>query len=219
MNNSRRLIHFSRPVLIYLFFLYRSQFSITAYNLTMIIIEPYNPAWPKEFELLRQELAEVLGELVLRIDHIGSTSVPGMAAKDVIDVQVTVTGLSEEIVQRMITAGYVFAGHVSDDHLPAGEIEDSDHWQKYYFSEKQGERRAHIHVRVAGKANQRYPLLFRDYLRTHPNTAETIVRIKRELAARFTDDVDAYYAVKDPVYDLVYQAAQAWAEQTGWQLD
>ncbi len=185
----------------------------------MIRIEPYNPGWPGEFEAIRQQLVVVLGALALRIDHIGSTSVPGMAAKDVIDVQVTVADLSEEIVKRMTAAGYVFAGHVSNDHLPAGEIEDSDQWQKVYFSEKPGERLAHIHVRVTGKVNQRYPLLFRDYLRTHPDAADTVVRIKRELAARFVDDVDAYYAVKDPVYDLVYQAAQIWAEQINWQPD
>ncbi len=185
----------------------------------MIIIDPYHTDWPTEFEVIRQELSAVLGDLALRIDHIGSTSVPGMAAKDVVDVQVTVADLSEEIVKRMTAAGYVFAGHVSNDHLPAGEIEDSDQWQKYYFSEKPGEKRAHIHVRVAGKANQRYPLLFRDYLRTHPEAVETIVHIKRELAARFADDVDAYYAVKDPVYDLVYQAAQMWAERYGWLPD
>lgn len=185
----------------------------------MIIIEPYYTDWPMQFEVLRQELTEVLGDLALRIDHIGSTSVPGMAAKDVIDVQVTVADLSEEIVKRMTAADYVFAGHVSNDHLPAGEIENSDQWQKVYFREKPGERCAHIHVRAAGKANQRYPLLFRDYLRAHPGAADTIVRIKRELAVRFAEDVDAYYAVKDPIYDLVYQAAQIWADQSGWVPD
>ena len=67
-----------------------------------------------------------------------------------------------------------------------------------------------LHVRAAGKPNQRYPLLFRDYLRAHPDAARTIERIKRELAGRFANDVDAYYAIKDPVYDLVWRAAQGW---------
>ena len=59
-------------------------------------------------------------------------------------------------------------------------------------------------------------MLFRDYLRLHPNSARTIELIKRELAKRHADDADAYYDIKDPVYDLVWDAAQAWAAQTGW---
>ncbi len=183
----------------------------------MITIHPYNPNWPKEFEQIRQALLEVLGPLALRVDHIGSTSVPGLGAKDVIDVQITVEILTSEVTNKLVEAGYQFRGH-KVDHVPFGEDDALNLWEKFLFKERSGERRANIHVRVTGNLNQRYALIFRDYLRDHPNAARTIELVKRELAKRHRDDQDAYYAIKDPVYDLIWEAAKAWAEQTGWTL-
>ena len=71
-----------------------------------ILIHPYSPAWPQEFEAIRSSLQEILGRLALRIDHIGSTSVPGLGAKDVIDVQITVQALTSDVRQKLIEAGY-----------------------------------------------------------------------------------------------------------------
>ncbi|HQV69988.1 MAG TPA: GrpB family protein [Thermoflexales bacterium] len=181
----------------------------------MIVIQPYNPNWPNEFEALRAELQAALGAFALRVDHIGSTSVPGLAAKDVIDVQITVKNLAPEIAQRMAQAGFQ-ASVANSDHVPAGEDANPEHWRKFLFKEKAGERRANIHIRVAGNPNQRYALLFRDYLRAHPNSAETVAVIKQQLAKYHADDMDAYYDIKDPVYDLIWDAAQAWAKHTNW---
>ena len=86
----------------------------------------------------------------------------------------------------------------------------------FFFNQPAGQRRANIHVRVAGNPNQRYPLLFRDYLRAHPNSARTVELIKRQIARYHADDVEAYYDIKDPVYDLIWDAAQDWARFTGW---
>ncbi len=181
----------------------------------MIHIREYKRSWPGDFERIRESLVGILGDLALRIDHIGSTSVPGMAAKDVIDVQVTVETLTSEIKERLVEAGYRHKPHVTHDHVPAGEDPGPALWQKLFFVEPEGARRVNLHVRSAGQPNQRYPLLFRDYLRAHPRAAGTIERIKRELARRFADDVDAYYAIKDPVYDLVWRAAQEWDSRRG----
>jgi GrpB-like predicted nucleotidyltransferase (UPF0157 family) len=74
-----------------------------------------------------------------------------------------------------------------------------------------------IDVLKAGNPNQRYPLLFRDFLRAHPSSARTIERIKRELVKRHANDVDVYYDIKDPVYDLIGGAALEWAQHTDWQ--
>ena len=182
----------------------------------MIIIKNYNPVWPSEFELIRSTLLETLGGLALRIDHIGSTSVPGLGAKDVIDIQITVRDLVPEVKQRLIGAGYHFFEQYTQDHVPLGENNDPTLWAKHTFCQPDGQRRTNVHVRIDGNPNQRYPLLFRDYLRAHPNSARSIELIKRELAKRFTEDADAYYAIKDPVYDLIWDAAQDWAETTGW---
>lgn len=179
----------------------------------MIAIELYDPQWPREFEILRQALLKALGPLALRIDHIGSTSVPGLGAKNVIDIQVTVRELSSQIIQRLTAAGYVHREELTQDHVPLGEDDRPELWTKLVFVEPPGRRRANIHVRVAGNPNQRYALLFRDYLRTHPNSARSVELIKRELARRHGDDIDTYYAIKDPVYDLIWEAAKEWAEK------
>jgi len=181
----------------------------------MIRIQEYDQSWPEVCERIRASLATILGPLALCIDHIGSTSVPGMAAKDVIDVQITVGALTPEVTERLIDAGYRHKPHVTHDHVPAGEDADPELWRKLFLIQPDGERRVNLHVRAAGRPNQRYPLLFRDYLSAHPEAAKTIERIKRELAARFPHDIDAYYTIKEPVYDLVWRVAQAWESREG----
>jgi GrpB-like predicted nucleotidyltransferase (UPF0157 family) len=182
----------------------------------MIVIHDYNPMWPKEFEVLRLSLLKILGSLALRIDHIGSTSVPDLGAKDIIDIQVTVRELTPEVRQKLVDAGYHWFEAYTHDHVPLGEDDDLGLWAKYTFSQPPGQRRTNVHIRMQGNPNQRYALLFRDYLRAHPNSARSIELIKRELAKRHADDEDAYYDIKDPVYDLIWDAAQEWARQTGW---
>ena len=85
-----------------------------------ITIRAYNPLWPQEFEAIRSSLQEILGGLALRIDHIGSTSVPGLGAKDVIDIQITVQALTSEVRQRLVGAGYVCKEDIRHDHVPVG---------------------------------------------------------------------------------------------------
>lgn len=181
----------------------------------MIVIHEYNPSWPGEFESIRASLSAILGDLILRIDHIGSTSVPGLGAKDVIDIQITVRELAPKIVAEMTEAGYVQSAHTRD-HVPLGEDENPRLWEKLLFTEPDGQRRMNIHMRMEGNPNQKYPLLFRDYLRAHPKSARSIELIKREIAERHADDVETYYDIKDPVYDLIWDAALEWAKYTNW---
>jgi GrpB-like predicted nucleotidyltransferase (UPF0157 family) len=182
-----------------------------------IVIDAHNPLWPQEFEIIQQSLQEILGGLALRIDHIGSTSVPGLGAKDVIDVQITVQALTTTVRERLVEAGYQCRETITYDHVPPGEDDDPGLWAKFLFNQPAGQRRANIHIRAAGNPNQRYRLLFRDYLRAHPNSARTVELIKRQLARYHADDVEVYYDIKDPVYDLIWDAAQDWARTSGGQ--
>jgi GrpB-like predicted nucleotidyltransferase (UPF0157 family) len=77
-------------------------------------------------------------------------------------------------------------------------------------------RRVNLHVRVAGRANQRYALLFRDYLRAHPDTAAAYGEFKKRAASLPLESVGEYADLKDPVCDLIYLPAEEWAERTGW---
>ncbi len=180
----------------------------------MVEIIAYMQTWPGEFMLIGTTLRGGLGELALRIDHIGSTSVPGLAAKDIIDIQITVSSLSEQVYQAMLALGYTWTETHSDHHPARVPGEDKD-WEKWYFRPPSHQRRTHTHMRVQGRANQRYPLLFRDYLRTHPATAESYAELKKRLAQNLADP-ETYPDVKDPAVDLIYLAAEEWAAAIHW---
>lgn len=179
------------------------------------IVEPKS-TWPTEFEAIAVALRKALGPLALRVDHIGSTAVPDLPAKDVIDVQVTVAALDRErLVPALARTGFVDQG-IGTDHRPPGATGPADDWRKLLFKPATG-RPVNVHVRVTGRANQLYPLLFRDYLRAHPDAAAAYARLKRGLADLGIDP-GAYTDVKDPACDLISIAAKDWAERTGWAL-
>jgi GrpB-like predicted nucleotidyltransferase (UPF0157 family) len=177
-----------------------------------VAIVDYDPTWPDQFEQLAAGLRRHLGDGVLGIDHIGSTAVPGLAAKDIIDLQVTVASLADadRLAPAFQGAGYVLTPYRLD-HRPAGDPSDSGAWEKRLWQSPPGARRVNAHVRVAGWPNQRYALLFRDYLRAHPGAAAAYARLKRGLSERFGDDLAAYTELKDPVCDVIVAAAEDWA--------
>jgi GrpB-like predicted nucleotidyltransferase (UPF0157 family) len=183
------------------------------------------PEWPEEFRRAASRLRATFGDDALRIDHIGSTAVPGLEAKDVIDIQVSVARLepAAPIAALLVTAGLTFRPDLDRDHVPEGATGTPDAWVKVTaFSPERivdagREPQLNVHVRGAGSPNERYALLFRDHLRAHPADAATYGLIKRELARLFPGDRDAYYAMKDPVCDLVIGHAEAWARATGWE--
>ena len=181
----------------------------------MIEIVPYQPGWPEEFKVLAARLRQGLGTMALRIDHIGSTSIPGMAAKDIIDIQVTVAALDEPLRLALNSIGYVQHEARADHRPPNVAGADSD-WAKWLFRPTPDQRRSHVHIRIQGAANQRYALLFRDYLRAHPDSAQAYAELKRRLALHLADP-KTYPDVKDHAVDSIYFAAEAWAGATGWQ--
>jgi GrpB-like predicted nucleotidyltransferase (UPF0157 family) len=180
------------------------------------IVEP-DPLWDSEFESIAARLREASAVGVVRIDHIGSTSVPGLAAKDVIDVQITVAndeGL-EPVAAALGARGWRRNLEIVRDHQVAGLPTALGEWRKVFLAEPEGERRVNVHVRVESRANQRYALLFRDYLRTHPDAGEAYASVKRGLAA-LAPDVGSYADAKDCACDLIYVAAEAWAASEAW---
>lgn len=170
-----------------------------------------------DFRAIAGRLRELLGPGALRIDHIGSTAVDGLAAKDIIDVQVTVASFDEEMLDGLREAGFEHApGFVTDHCPPDMRLPDSE-LEKRFFNAPAGERKVNVHLRIDGRFNQRYPLLCRDYLRSHPLAASAYGQVKRALARIVGDDIEAYYDVKDPVFDILMVGAEEWATATGWQ--
>jgi GrpB-like predicted nucleotidyltransferase (UPF0157 family) len=165
----------------------------------------YDTAWPVLFAKLGGQLRTALGEIALRIDHIGSTAVPGLDAKPVIDVQISVAALEPADTFRGALEGCGFSWR------------DNPDLTKRYFREQPGQRRTHIHVRRSGSFSEQFALLFRDYLRTHPRRAAEYGALKRSLAHLLQADRRAYVEAKGPfVWDTI-RLADDWAQQTGWE--
>lgn len=142
----------------------------------MIVIVPYDLDWPSRFEDEARKIRDILSALVVRIDHVGSTSVPGLAAKPVIDIQVSVRSIEplSRIAGPLARIGYV---HVPDP--------DEAFERVYPLFRKPADWPSshHIHVCTAGSEQERRHLAFRDYLRANPDTAARYLELKRRLAA------------------------------------
>ncbi len=187
--------------------------------MSKIEIVDHKEEWKNEFISLAEDIRANVGDLALRIDHIGSTAIMVLPAKDVIDVQVTVSKIvGNSIVKKLIDAGYVFRSDIIHDNL-VGVNNSSPELQKLYFREKAGCREVHIHIREVERANQIYALVFRDFLRCNLQVREAYAAIKKELSIHFSQDDISYYAIKDPFMDTIYVAAKLWSVQCKWRPD
>ncbi len=182
----------------------------------MLHIVPYKTSWQGEFAVSGAEIRAAIGNKALTIHHIGSTSVPGLAAKDVIDVQVTVADLNVSLKHPLENAGFTFRDDIRRDHTPPGMTLLPGELEKRYF--QRSERPVHLHIRAVNRFNQRYALLCRDFLRQHPLARDAYGEVKGQLARYFPGNVDAYYDIKDPVFDVLMAGAFAWADLTNWEL-
>jgi GrpB-like predicted nucleotidyltransferase (UPF0157 family) len=170
-----------------------------------IEVLPYDDQWRTWFAEVSVRLRHALGDVALRIDHIGSTSVPGLAAKPVLDIQISVADLDPSDPFRIPLTGLGYVFHTDNTDLA-----------KRYFREPPGTRRTHIHVRRAGSFQEQTNLLFRDYLRTHPDAAAEYAALKHKLADQFRDDRIAYTESKGDFVWSVLRRADDWAQTTGW---
>jgi GrpB-like predicted nucleotidyltransferase (UPF0157 family) len=164
-------------------------------------IVPYNPAWPARFEaesaVLRRALAQWLRG---PIEHIGSTAIPGLAAKDVVDIMAGVASLdaSRPAIEAAEALGYCYAPYQAD----------VEHW---FCKPSFAHRTHHLHLIPLNAPQWRRPLAFRDYLRAHPAVAAEYEALKRALAAAHRLDREAYTQAKAPFIDRVTDLALAWS--------
>jgi GrpB-like predicted nucleotidyltransferase (UPF0157 family) len=178
-----------------------------------IKIVPYDLAWPAEFCEIGKRIRDAVGDAALTIHHIGSTSVPGLAAKNIIDIQMGVADFAMTWKERLEALGFEYREYLRD-HCPPGMDPSKDQLEKRFFRVES--RAINLHLRVPGRFNYRYALLFRDYLRAHPLAASAYGEMKRNLARLFPEDIEAYLDVKDPVCDCIMAGAFEWARFTDW---
>lgn len=170
---------------------------------------PHDPAWAADAQRIINRVKAAAGAKVLRADHIGSTSVDGLDATDVVDIQVTVASLedADEIAGALVAVGYPW---VADHHSDVAH-DGTGRWGKRFHGAADPGRPANIHLRVDGWPNQRFALLFPAWLAANPEAREEYLQIKRA-ALSAPDYVDA----KEPWFAEAYPKALAWAEATGW---
>ncbi|QGN47798.1 dephospho-CoA kinase [Micromonospora sp. WMMD558] len=174
-----------------------------------------DPTWPLQYARLAARIRHAVAPADLRIDHIGSTAVPGLAAKDVIDVQLTVPRLADAdgpLAERLAEAGFP---RLPGEWWDTPRLPGDDRWEKRLHGSADPARPAYLHVRVAGSPGWRYALLMRDHLRADPDQRAAYLLLKRELAASAPDAV-TYSTAKDPWFDEEHLRAEEWAVQTGW---
>ncbi|MFC4020178.1 dephospho-CoA kinase [Micromonospora sp. GCM10011542] len=174
-----------------------------------------DPDWPQQYARLAARIRHAVAPADLRIDHIGSTAVPGLVAEDVIDVQLSVPTLAEAdgpLAERLANAGFPrVPGQWWDDPRPAG----GDRWEKRLHGSADPGRPVRLHVREADSPGWRSALLMRDHLRADPGQRAAYLVLKRELVAA-APDVAGSGTARDPWFDEEYLRAEQWAAQTGW---
>lgn len=161
-----------------------------------ILIADYNPIWPKQFARLKAELLAALGGLVIAIEHVGSTSVPGLAAKPIIDIDIVIQTSAElpAAIERLASIGYQHQGDLGIAGRQA-------------FKSPSDQPQRHVYVCTQNSVPLREHLAFCDYLRSHPVVASEYAALKRRLAMSCGEDRTAYTEGKSAfVRDVLNQA-------------
>jgi GrpB-like predicted nucleotidyltransferase (UPF0157 family) len=165
-------------------------------------VVPYDPDWPHLFRMEADRITAILGEEVVAIHHIGSTAIPNIRAKPIIDVLVEVQDIEkiDDFNEEMIERGY----------RPQGEFGIPG--RRFFIKGDAAARTHHVHVfQTSHPRIERY-LNFRDYMTAHPGEARAYSRLKEELARRFPADIEGYMAGKDGFIKEVEGRARDWAE-------
>ncbi|PZF85243.1 dephospho-CoA kinase [Micromonospora deserti] len=174
-----------------------------------------DPAWPQQYARLAARIRHAVAPADPRIDHVGSTAVPGLAAKDVIDIQLAVPTLADAdgpLAERLAAAGFPrLPGEWWDSPRPAG----SGRWEKRLHGSADPARPVNLHIRAVDSPGWRYALLLRDHLRADPGRRAAYLLLRRELAASAPEST-TYATATDPCFDEELLRAEVWAAQTGW---
>lgn len=182
----------------------------------LALVEP-DPRWADDASRLLGRVRTALGEHVVRADHVGSTSIPGLVAKDVIDLQVVVEDLavlgSADVRESLRRVGLVLPQRIWHDHDHTGDAGAT--WPKRILGTGDPCRVVHCHVRPVDSPAWQLALLFRDWLRAEPEERAGYVRLKQDLRSQGLSTSD-YAQAKEPWFAQAFGRAQTWAARTGW---
>ena len=165
-------------------------------NRKHVVVQPYDETWKADFAAIRDELNAVLSDLALRIEHVGSTSVEGLSAKPVIDIDVVIQDRTylPAVISALRTIGYT---HEGDLGIPGREA--------FKYSGKEHLRKHHLYVCSQDSEELKRHVAFRDHLRSNPDAAAEYSRIKEEGAQLYPWDIDKYIEHKSPFVEMIYK--------------
>ena len=161
-----------------------------------VVVQPYDPMWKIAFEEIKAEVERALGELAVGIEHVGSTAVEGMSAKPCIDIDAVIqdASLVEPVIRRLEAVGYFHEGDLGIKGREAFRYSDKPHLMKHHlYVCPQDSEELHRHV------------VFRDFLRNHPEAVKKYSQVKEEAASLFPNDIDQYMKYKSPCIEELYQ--------------
>lgn len=183
------------------------------------VLAPPDETWPVQAERALARMRAAVGHVALRMDHIGSTAIPGLPAKDVLDFQIVVptSADAEAIAEPLSDAGYVR----DDGEWWDEPLGDEKRWTKHLHFGADPARPANVHVRVQSSPAWRRALLFRDWMRANPDELAAYAEVKKRLAAEHADSgtVAGYAEDKQPWVNAAFGRAEEWATRTGWTPD
>lgn len=163
---------------------------------THVVVLPYDPKWNEDFSAIRAELEAAMGELALRIEHVGSTSVEGMSAKPCIDVDVVIPDRTclKAAIERLASIGYVHEGNLGIEGREAFCYTGKPHLQLH-----------HLYVCPANSEELRRHITFREFLRQNLDAVKQYSSVKEQAAQRFPDDIERYLEYKSPCIAELYR--------------
>lgn len=167
-----------------------------------VVLAEYDPRWPERYQHERERILHAIGEYVVAIEHIGSTAVPGLGAKPIIDIMVAVRSLARDIlscVEPLRRLGY--------EYVPRPDFKDS----VFFCHGAWGPSTRHLHLTEYGSAFWHEKLLFRDYLRLHDDTAAEYFALKSSLAAQHAANRTAYTDAKSSFIHSIVNRARSGA--------
>lgn len=190
-------------------------------------VVPADVTWPEQARRVIDRIALACGERATRIDHIGSTAVPELPAKDVLDIQVTVADMATADALRgpLTDATFPPMDHITtDDPQPSAVPGEADPalWEKRLHGAADPGRPVNVHIRVDGWPGQVFALMFRDRLRADASMRAEYLEVKERASTRAREHEDydsaiaAYVAEKAPYFEAVYPSVLEWAQRTGW---
>lgn len=161
-----------------------------------VIVLPYDASWKTAFNDIRRELEAALGDLAVSIEHVGSTSVEGLSAKPIIDIDVVIRDYSvfDAVVRKLASVGYIHEGDLGIKDREAFKYTHKPHLQKH-----------HLYVCPQDSAELRRHITFRDFLRSNPDAVQEYSAVKETAARLYPEDIDGYIAYKSPCIERLYR--------------